>query len=311
LSIPRFLFRALGALLACVVALVIAPLAAYSQTRTQPQTQPQPPTPTAVVLSVPQVKLAQQSAWDLLNKTFLSQNSSERRDAVAALSLIGNGQSVSMIETALSDKSPEVRAQAINCLVDLNARDAIPKLKPLLKDSSPEVVFTAARALSQLGDPSGRDVLIEVLTGERHVSGSMVGSGLTWAKQLSPVNVLFFGVGEAATIVVAPYAGIGVSVVRQLTADHTSPARITAAQSLANDDNQRVTDILEKALHDHNWAIRAASAQALGNFSSTAPILQLTPLLKDKKREVRLVAASSIIRLASPPPSAAFDAEKR
>ncbi len=254
-----------------------------------------------VEFSPQQVALAQTSAWDMLSKAASSKKAPERRDALAAFSLVGNNQAISIIENGLSDKDPEVRAQAINCLAEMNAQSSITKLKPLLSDESPEVVFAAARALAQLGDPSGRDVLIEVLTGERHVSGSLIGSGLDWAKQVSPTNLVFLGVSQAATMLVAPYAGVGVTVARQIIEDHSAPARVTSAQSLAGDESNRAIEILEKALRDRNWAVRAAAAQALGNAQSTAPVASLMPLLRDKKREVRFVAASSIIRLALPP----------
>lgn len=260
------------------------------------------PAPAPVAFSPIQISIAHSSALDMLTKAVSSPKSAVRRDGIVAFSLVGDAQALPIIEKALSDKDAEVRAQAINCLADLNAQSSIPKLKPLLQDKSPEVAFAAAHALSQLGDPSGRDVLIEVLTGERHVSGSLISSGVDWAKQISPTNLLFLGASQTASIFVGPYAGVGIVAARQLFGDRSAPARVTSAQSLAPDDSERAIDILQKALHDHNWTVRVAAAQALGNAPSPDPIAQLLPLLHDKRREVRFVAASSIIRLASPGP---------
>ncbi len=264
--------------------------------------QAQPAT-TQVVFSPAQIAIAQTTAWDMLSKGTASPKSSVRRDALTAFSLVGNDQALTIIENALADKDPEVRAQAINCIADLNAQSAIPKLKPLLQDKSPEVVFATARALSQLGDPSGRDVLVEVLTGERHVSGNLVDSGLDWAKQISPMNLVFLGASQTASMLLAPYAGVGVLAARQLIGDHSAPSRVTSAQALSSDESDRAIDILQRALNDHNWSVRVAAAQALGNAPSAAPIQHLVPLLHDKRREVRFVAASSIIRLALPRPA--------
>ena len=59
-----------------------------------------------------------------------------------------------------------VRQSAALALGEMNAYAAIPWLKQALNDS-PEVAFGAAKALTKLGDSSGRDVLIAVMAGER------------------------------------------------------------------------------------------------------------------------------------------------
>lgn len=284
----RLRFRTLSFLLA------LATLsAALAQAETPPATASD-----LLVISPQQIALAQTSAWEMLSKATNSKKASERRDAIAAFSLVANDQAISIIEDALQDKDPDVRVQAIGCILQMNSEGSVPKLKPLLADKSPDVAFAAARALSQLGDPSGRDLLIEVLTGERKVADGAIDSGVNWAKQVGATNWIFLGASQTASLLIGPYASIGVVAARQFVGDRSAPGRVSSAQSLGPDGSDRAIEILEKALKDRNWTVRAAAAQSLGNASSPQPISQLTSLLTDKKREVRFVAAASIIRLS-------------
>jgi len=283
---------------AVVCVLAVCQLAASAQSPSAVPTSAVPNAPAWLVAQ--QTETAQVSAWNLLTKSFMSKKASTRVDSIAALSTIPNNSRVlSMIESALSDSKPEVRAQAASSLAEMNARSSISKIKPLLTDKSPEVTFAAARALSQLGDQSGRDVLIEVITGDRKVSGSLVDSGVTWAKQFTVTNLLFLGAAEGATIFAGPFGAVGVSAVRQLVGDRSSTARASSAQALASDGGERAVEILEKALHDKNWTVRFSAANALGFAPTPEPIPQLSALLHDKKFPVRLVSAASIVRLAS------------
>ncbi len=258
----------------------------------------------AAPVSPLQVEIAQARAWKLLNEAFKSKKTSERVDSLSALSTIpGNIRALNLVESALSDQEPEVRAQAASVLAQLNAQQAIPKMRPLLKDKSPEVSFAAARALSQLGDQSGRDILVEVLTGERRINGGVLDSGKDWAKQFTIKDVAFLGAAEGASVFAGPFGTIGVSAIRQLFfQDHTGTARATSAQVLSQDGSARVIEILENALGDKDWTVRFSAANALGYAPSTQPIGHLQKLLQDKKFPVRLVSAAAIVRLAAPQP---------
>ena len=63
-------------------------------------------------------------------------------------------------------KGPLVGRTAALVLGELRSVSSIPKLRESLEDKG-EVAFAAAKSLASLGDPSGRDFLIEVLAGER------------------------------------------------------------------------------------------------------------------------------------------------
>ncbi len=245
-------------------------------------------------------------AWDLLVKAASSRDAVRRANAVNALtSLADNPRALAMIHDALKDPEPLVRLVAVNNLGAVGDRSAIAKLRFLLADKSGEVAFAAAGALAQMGDSSGRDMLVEVLTGERRVSGGAGGMG--WVKDFSsPTNLAWVGASQAAAIL-APFAPIGVALMKEVFTDHTVAARASSAGSLGYTANERVVNVLQKALEDRNWTVRAAAAQALGASGSPSAVPKLMRLFKDKRAEVRLMAAASVIRLQAPPPLRIFD----
>ncbi len=77
-----------------------------------------------------------------------------------------SGKPVQRADTALHDKDAVIRRSAAITLGELKAHSALGDLKQALNDT-PEVSFAAAKALTRLGDTSGRDVMVAVLAGER------------------------------------------------------------------------------------------------------------------------------------------------
>ncbi len=246
--------------------------------------------------------VVQKAAWDVLTKGLADHKSGTRTYALMALSnLAASPRALAMVESALNDKSAAVREQAAMRLGDMGARSSIPKLKRMLSDRSPEVSFAAARTLTELGDDGGRDQLIEVLTGERRISGALAASGLgVWTREQGPLNLLLMGASQASSILIGPYVPLAILAVRQLASGSPDTERAMSAESLGSDGSARAIEVLRHALRDHNWNVRAAAASALGMTTATATVPELTRLLKDKKPAVRFMAAASIIRLTAP-----------
>ncbi len=241
----------------------------------------------------------QKAAWDVLTKGLADHKPGTRMYALMALSsLAASPRALAMVESALNDKSTAVRQQAAMCLGDMGARSSIPKLKQMLSDRSPEVAFAAARSLTELGDDGGRDQLIEVLTGERHIASELPAWG--WARQQGPFNLLLMGASQASSILIGPYVPLAIVMVRQLTSQPPAQNRAMSAESLGSDGSARAIEVLQHALRDHNWNVRAAAANALGMTTASGAVPDLARLLKDKKPAVRFTAAASIIRLTAP-----------
>lgn len=81
-------------------------------------------------------------------------------DAAAALGMIGDGEAVQPLVTALGNRAVPVRMAAARALGRLGDRLAVPYLANVLKnDPSAEVLQVAAQALGELGEPSSADAL--------------------------------------------------------------------------------------------------------------------------------------------------------
>lgn len=241
------------------------------------------------------------AAWDTLTKGVDDGDASHRKTAFAAIGTIGPmKEAVEMVERGLQDKDREVRQVAAATLGEMNAKDAIPRLKAALEDS-PEVSFTAARSLWLLGDENdSRDIFQAVLTGERKDAPGKMHSALKdMKKKLTPPQLALMGVKEAAGVL-GP-ASIAIDAVQQAmkeTKSNTATAgRALAAETLAKDSDPYSLILLEWAIGDDNWAVRVAVAKALGERGSADAIPKLKPMLADDHHAVRYMAAASIVKL--------------
>ena len=57
--------------------------------------------------------------------------------------------------------------------------------------------------------------------------------------------------------------------------------------------------LLEEALKDKSWLVRAAAAQALGHAGDQSDIEKLMPMMDDSHPAVRYKAAAAIVRLTT------------
>src|SRR5712671_5718485 len=95
-------------------------------------------------------------ANQILSESLGSKNPDVRKQAVAAMGLIGPREPyVSQITGALSDKDIYVRLAAVASIEDLKDKRTGDILEKAFLDDAPEVSFAAAKALYALGDPRG------------------------------------------------------------------------------------------------------------------------------------------------------------
>jgi HEAT repeat protein len=245
---------------------------------------------------------ATRAAWAQIDKGLKSGDFEHRRQALAALATIdgSNREAVARAEEALHDKEPRVRQQAALALGQMKAVDAVPALKEALGDRG-EVAFAAAKALTELGDPSGRDMLIAVLAGDEHTSPGMMTSAVREAERRAkhPEGLILMGAEDAAGTMFGP-AGMALTAVTDAAhlRSKGSPARAAAAAYLAKDPDPYAVTLLEWALGDESRLVRIEAAKGLGARGNAGSISKLEPLLKDDHNAVRTMAAAAIIRLA-------------
>ncbi len=243
------------------------------------------------------------SAWAVLHKSVQDSDWERRRQALAALSTIPADQdeAVKMVEDALQDRDARVRQSAALALGAMKATQAIPYLKEALGDTG-EVAFAAAKSLTDLGDPSGREMLIDVLSGERSDAPSLLTNAVrTGQNQLRhPQKLILMGAQDATGDMFGPPA-YGIAAARDVIdlKSKGTPGRAAAAAYLAKDKDPYAVTLLEWALGDDNQFVRAEAAKGLGERGNAGSVPKLEGLLTDQHTAVRTMAAASIIRLTA------------
>jgi len=237
-------------------------------------------------------------AWDTLNKGLIDSDPEHRCNAVVALGVLTDlTQAVKKVETALQDKATMVRQTAATTLGEMGAKEAIPQLEAALDDNA-EVSFSAAKALWDLGSTSGRWVFQQVLEGEQKDGPGAVKGAIRKVshKMHSPSELALMGLKEATGQFLGP-ASMGITVAQQVLKDGGAPGRTAAANILGKDSDPYAVTLLEWALNDKSWAVRAAVAKALSVRGNRETIPKLVPLLSDDRQLVRVMAAAAIVKL--------------
>jgi HEAT repeat protein len=238
----------------------------------------------------------QQQAWGILRAGVNEKSTAKRAQAVRALRLLpGDPEASEMAERALQDQKPEVRTSAATALGLMGSKVSIPALKKALSDKDPSVVLTAAHALQVLNDPAGYEVYYEVLTGERKSTNGLVAQEMETLKD--PKRMAKLGFEEGLGFI--PFADIGLSTVKAVSKDDTSPVRAAAARVLINDPDPRIGQALVRAASDKSWIVRASALLAIAKREDAELLNAIVPAMSDKNEVVRCTAAAAVIRLTA------------
>jgi HEAT repeat protein len=248
--------------------------------------------------------LAQPSAtaWNVLHDAFADKNPMKKKQAITAIGSIGpTTESIRLLKEALHDDDPVMRQTAAAVLGQNKFRQCIPELKAALDDEDGEVAFTSAKALWDMGDHSGREVIDAVLSGERKDATGMVEGAKRDAKAKlhDPKSLALIGAREASGALLGPFS-IGIYAAEQAMKDGSATGRTLATTLLAQDCDNAAEQLLEKTFtSDKSWAVRAASAKAIGQCGGPNSVAKLEQGLSDSHDAVRDMAAAAIIRLSS------------
>src|SRR5271155_1618518 len=178
--------------------------------------------PTAALLAQPE-----KSAWEVLKTGLNDKNPDKRRQAVTAIGSIGlETDVIQLVEGALRDPDSLVRQTAAAELGQMKARQAIPSLKTAMDDAAGEVAFAAAKALWDMGDRSGRDLIEDVLTGQQSASESGLKGMVRDAKRKlhDPKALAVMGLKEASGVLLGPF-NLGIIAAEQAFKDGSSGGR--------------------------------------------------------------------------------------
>jgi len=246
----------------------------------------------------------------ILNEGLASKNPDIRKQAVAALGLIGPREPyLSEIATALSDKDVYVRLSAVASIVDLKDKGTADLLNTALSDTTPEVSFAAAKALFGLGDPRGKAAMLAILDRETKTQSNFLTAQKRDTLRLVhiPKGMMMFAIKNGIGFTPIPGVGEGVSSMQDLLSDNGVSGRATTAVLLATDRSPEVQAALKEALTDKDASVRAAVVHslALRNDPSMLPLIK--EQFDDASEAVRLRAAAAYLRLVwlkKPPPPA-------
>lgn len=256
----------------------------------------------AALLSLSQlVAQPEKIAWDVLKQGFDDKDPDKRRQAITATGSIGlTPDAIHLVEEGLQDKEPIVRETAAAELAEMKSTQSIGALKAAMDDPSGEVTFAAAKALWDLGDLSGKDIITEVLTGEQKTSPGPVSSAVQEIKRKmhDPKALALVAFNEVTGTLLGPFnAGI---LMAEKSLKDGDGARSLAANLLAEHCDPATLQLLEWSFrNDKTWAVKAAAAKGMGECGNPDSIPRLEQALSDSHEAVKDMSAAAIIRLTT------------
>jgi HEAT repeat protein len=238
-------------------------------------------------------------AWHILTDGVNAKKFEDRMMALKALGDLGpNVKGVQLVAGTLKDDDPDIRAQAAAALGEMKSRTAIRPLRIALSDQAPQVSFAAAKSLWELGDATGRRVLLDVLQGEKPTNDGFAGHMRAMRRKLGNKKELAsLGATETAGALLPGPLGMGVGIAKKGIAGTTNLARADCATLLSRRPDRETLLALKAALVDRDWTVRASAAKAIGVLGRPGTIKWLEFSLTDGKPAVRYEAAVAILRM--------------
>ena len=207
------------------------------------------------------------------------------RDVSRAIDALRDANARGAIAAIAAALAPEnavpTRMAAARALGALDARETIPQLQRASRDPDGSVRLMADAALARLGDPAGQEALR--------------------ALENSPVLDLRLLAVEASAATSPD--GPWLPVARSGLQDPDPLVRLKAAGLIAkySTDPRPGVDAIQQALADPNPALQLAASRELARLPATVlagDVANLRRLLRSVTAEVRIAAASGLLRLA-------------
>lgn len=197
----------------------------------------------------------------------------ERKLALYALKSQPTPENIGTIRERLADADRDVRATALNILVELDVPDAADLALDALDDSDGFVRATAAKLIGDLGKPALVEPLVPVLLEDPDPV----------ARQRAAESLARLGGEEAVD-----------ALTRALT-DPVERVRHAAVNAVSDLDPASALTELTRLLHDDTvWEIRAQAAHALGLTGDPRVLADLEQGLGDPNEFVRSAVANAL-----------------
>jgi hypothetical protein len=135
-----------------------------------------------------------------------------------------------------------------------------------------------AKALTDMGDSSGQEMLVDVLAGERKgAAGIMTNARRTAEHKLKHSGgLVLMGMTDAAGSIMPP-AGMGMMAAEDAAAlrGKGAPGRVAAAAYVAKEPGPYAVKLLEWELSDDNHLVRTQAAKGLGERGNAGSVAKL------------------------------------
>ncbi len=257
-----------------------------------------------LLISIAVTSLAQtpkQQAWEILQAATVNSKAEIRANNARALGLVtSNAKIVTMLEQALQDTDPTVRAAAATSLGTIKSKASVPKLLATLKDKDGDVVMAVAKALAEMDQEKGYSVFYALVTGQRKSGEGLVGSEEKEMTDIlkNPSSLANEAFQEGIGFV--PYGGVAMGTYEAIRANSKKEAMVKAAavRTLAKDPDPRTRKALVQAAADKEWIVRAAAYDALARRGDKSVVPDVINGLIDSEDVVKLTAAAAIVQLS-------------
>ncbi len=239
---------------------------------------------------------------ELLLQQAVELKGEDRRNMLTVFEKLGY---VSSEVSALRSRRWWRRLEAAINLGTIQSRQAISALIDAVKDPNQDVKLAAVRALGQLNEPKGLQVLLDVMEEGAHwTRGSivevLVGMGPDIAAEIVPrlestrdINVRLVYMQLCGLLQIT--AALGALLL--LLDDRDQETRLAAAQALGGIGDTLAVESLIVSLDDRSWEVVAQAAKALGVLGDEQAITRLNQLLSAESWWVRHNAANSLYQL--------------
>jgi cyclophilin family peptidyl-prolyl cis-trans isomerase/HEAT repeat protein len=175
-------------------------------------------------------------------------------------------------QALLEQSDPEVRANAVRGLGNLQEPRALPILQRSLRDPDRRVVVEAVRALEKVGDKTAAGALLESLSTSRDEN------------LVSETIKVLGNLGEK---------GASEKLSRFLSSD-SEILRGEAAVALAKLEKERALEDLKELLKDESWYVRAKVAEGLAQLRGAEVERVLLVMTADRDRRVQMASLEAM-----------------
>jgi len=209
------------------------------------------------------------------------------------------------------------RLEAAINLGTMQSQDAVSALINAVRDPVEDVRLAAVRALGQLNEPRGLELLLDAIEEEegRWTGSSIVEVLVDMGPHIAPEIVPRL---ESTTSINARLLYVQLCGLLQITAalgslllllgDPDRKTRISTARALGQIGDISAVESLIISLDDKSWKVGAEAAKALGSLGDKQAVEKLKQALSDDNWWVRHNAADSLYRLGEEGIEALHDA---